>query len=104
MIDRRQILDDCRAVVVEYCCCEMCPAGGSSCAACFDGLDWVDMYEICLGVALRVTGEKEMAWDDFLRFRECVHDSLEMLCNSGHEKAKPCFRADPLARARAVML
>ena len=75
-IDYRKIAGECMAAIAEYCCCDICGMDVQPCVACVDGLDWVDMYEICLDVAKRVRGERAMTWDEFLSLRECVRDSL----------------------------
>ena len=73
--DKQIILDECRAAVEQYCCCD---AQGADVRSRYDSvyyLDFVDMYEICLDVAQRVKGERVMAWDEFLEISYCVFKS-----------------------------
>jgi hypothetical protein len=73
--DKQIILDECRAAVAQYCCCDVRGADARSRDACVYYLDFVDLYEICLDVAQRVKGERAMAWDEFLEISDCVFDS-----------------------------
>ncbi len=77
--DRQIILDECRAAVAEYCCCDA-DAGSRRDSVYY--LDFVDMYEICLEVAQRVKGERAMGWDEFIEISACVFDSSK----TGKEK------------------
>ena len=61
--DKQIILDECRAAVAQYCCCNA-DAGSRRDSVYY--LDFVDLYEICLDVAQRVKGERVMACDEFL--------------------------------------
>ena len=70
--DKQIILDECRAAVAQYCCCDARDADASSRRDNVYYLDFVDMYEICLDVAQRVKGERAMAWDEFLEISHCV--------------------------------
>ena len=78
-IGRQTIAGECRAVIAEYCCCDICGMDVQPCVACVDGLDWVDTYEICLDAANRVKGERAMTWNEYIAIRECVHDALTMI-------------------------
>ena len=73
--DRQIILDECRAAVAQYCCCDVRDADASSRHDNIYYLDFVDMYEICLDVAKRVKGVRAMAWEEFLEISDCVFDS-----------------------------
>ena len=73
--DKQIILDECRAAVAQYCCCDARGADEHSRDACVYYLDFVDLYEICLDVAQRVKGERAMAWEEFLEISDCVFDS-----------------------------
>ena len=68
---QQTILEKCRTAVAKYCSCDVVDIHQH-----IDDLDWVDMYEICLDVALRVKGKKAMSWEEFLTFRENVRSSL----------------------------
>ncbi len=46
--DKQIIIDECRAAVAQYCCCD---ADASSRRDSVYYLDFVDIYEICLDVA-----------------------------------------------------
>ena len=67
---QQRILGECEEAVAEYCGCD-----ATDIYLHIGGLDFVDMYEICLDVALRVNGKKAMSWDEFLTFREYVLSS-----------------------------
>ena len=67
--ERQAILAECKAAVAEYCCCDMNEMNQYPYV--YD-LDWVDMYEVCLDVAKRVKGEKALAWEEFLVYRDCI--------------------------------
>ena len=69
--DKQTILGECMAAIAEYCCCDVVDIHQY-----IGDLDWVDMYEICLDVALRVKGKRAMSWEEFLALRECVRNSL----------------------------
>ena len=68
--DKQIILDECRAAVAQYCCCDVRDAGSRRDSVYY--LDFVDIYEICLDVAQRVKGERAMAWEEFLEISDCV--------------------------------
>lgn len=70
--DRQIILDECRAAVAQYCCCDARGADASSRRDSVYYLDFVDIYEICLDVAQRVKGERMLAWNEFLEISDCV--------------------------------
>ena len=76
--------------MAEHCRCEICPNDGCSYVECFDSLDWVDMYEICIEVASRVNGKNEMDWDEFLEFYKCVRNSLKMADSCGTSGLTSC--------------
>lgn len=73
--DKQIILDEFRAAVAQYCCCDTRGADARSRRDSVYYLDFVDLYEICLDVAQRVKGERAMAWDEFLEISDCVFDS-----------------------------
>ena len=73
--DKQIIIDECRAAVAQYCCCDARGADASSRRDNVYYLDFVDMYEICLDVAQRVKGVRAMAWEEFLEISDCVFDS-----------------------------
>ena len=73
--DKQIILDECRAAVAQYCCCDARGAGERSRYDSVYYLDFVDLYEICLDVAQRVKGERVMAWDEFIEINDCIFDS-----------------------------
>ena len=70
--DKQIIIDECKAAVAQYCCCDA-DAGSRRDSVYY--LDFVDIYEICLDVAQRVKGERMLAWDEFLEISDCVFDS-----------------------------
>jgi len=70
--DKQIIIDECRAAVAQYCCCDVRDADASSRCDNVYYLDFVDMYEICLDVAQRVKGVRAMAWEEFLEISDCV--------------------------------
>ena len=80
--DKQIIIDECRAAVAQYCCCDVRDADASSRCDNVYYLDFVDMYEICLDVAQRVKGVRAMGWDEFIEISDCVFDSSK----TGKEK------------------
>ena len=73
MIDFKDAIKEAAAAVAEYCRCDVIDI-----PQCIGNLRLVDMYEICLDVAVRVKGIRAMTWEEFLLIRECVRKSLAM--------------------------
>lgn len=68
-MDWQMIRDECRTVASEYCHCNV---SRMDVRRCIEGLAFMDIYEICLDVAQRVKGEREMDWDEFQELSRCL--------------------------------
>ena len=68
-MDRQKIRDECMAVASEYCHCNV---SGVDVRLSIGYLHFMDVYEICLDVAQRVKGEREMDWDEFQELCHCL--------------------------------
>lgn len=73
-MDLKDAIKEAAAAVAKYCRCDVMDI-----PQCIGNLRWVDMYEICLDVALRVKGKRAMTWEEFLSIRECVRKSFAVV-------------------------